>query len=69
MKGGPATRPMKYIEGLSQKLRNYSSYKTLDDLKAMLRKNKVNITNIKQFSPVFEEISDDEMMSGVRSPM
>ncbi|RGB22813.1 hypothetical protein C1646_775490, partial [Rhizophagus diaphanus] len=46
-----------------QKLRNYFSLKTLDDLKEMLRKNKVNgedITNIKQFTPVFEEISDDD---------
>jgi hypothetical protein len=51
---GPATRLTKFIEGLSQKLRNYSSLKTLDDLKEMLRRNKVNgedITNIKQFTP------------------
>jgi hypothetical protein len=51
---GPATRLTKFIEGLSQKLRNYSSLKTLDDLKEMLRRNKVNgedITNIKQFIP------------------
>ena len=50
----PVTRIMKFIEGLSQKLQNYSSLKTLDDLKEMLHKNKVNgedITNIKQFSP------------------
>ncbi|PKY39650.1 hypothetical protein RhiirA4_240730 [Rhizophagus irregularis] len=63
MKGGPATRLVNFIEGLSQKLRNYSSLKTLDDLKEMLRRNKVNgedITNIKQFTPVFEEISDDD---------
>ena len=51
---GPATTLAKFIEGLSQKLRNYSSLKTLDDLKEMLRRNKVNgedITNIKQFTP------------------
>ncbi|GBC16263.2 hypothetical protein GLOIN_2v1778295 [Rhizophagus irregularis DAOM 181602=DAOM 197198] len=43
-----------FIESLSQKLRNYSSLKTLDDLKKMLRRNKVNgedITSIKQFTP------------------
>ena len=51
---GPATTLAKFIEGLSQKLRNYSSLKTLDDLKEMLRRNGVNgedITNIKQFNP------------------
>jgi hypothetical protein len=51
---GPATRFTKFIEGLSQKLRNYSSLKTLDNLKEILRRNKVNgedITNIKQFTP------------------
>ena len=51
---GLATRLTKFIEGLSQKLRNYSSLKTLDDLKEMLRRNKVNgedITSIKQFTP------------------
>jgi hypothetical protein len=51
---GPTTRLTEFIEGLSQKLRNYSSLKTLDNLKEMLRKNKVNgedITNIKQFIP------------------
>jgi len=50
---GPATTLAKFIEGLSQKLRNYSSLKTLDDLKEMLRRNKVNgedITSIKQFN-------------------
>jgi hypothetical protein len=54
MKGGPATVLVEFIESLSQKLRNYSSLKTLDDLKEMLRRNKVNgedITNIKQFTP------------------
>ena len=34
---GPATRLTKFIESLSQKLRNYSSLKTLDDLKEMLK--------------------------------
>ena len=51
---GPATRLAQFIEGLGQKIRNYSSLKTLDDLKEMLRRNKVNredITNIKQFTP------------------
>jgi hypothetical protein len=51
---GPTTRLTEFIEGLSQKLRNYSSLKTLDDLKEMLRRNKVNgedIINIKQFTP------------------
>ena len=51
---GPAKILAKFIEDLGQKLRSYSSYKTLDDLKEMLRKNKVNgedITNIKQFTP------------------
>jgi hypothetical protein len=54
MKEGPATRLVNFIEGLSQKLWNYFSLKTLDDLKEMLRRNKVNgkdITNIKQFNP------------------
>ena len=44
MKGGPATRLV----------RNYISYKTLDDLKEMLRRNKINredILNINQFIP------------------
>ena len=51
---GPTTRLTEFIESLGQKLRNYSSLKTLDDLKEMLRKNKVNgedITSIKQFTP------------------
>ncbi len=50
MKGGSATRLVDFIEGLSQKLQNYFSLKTLDDLKKMLHKNKMNgedITNIK----------------------
>ncbi|GBB90458.1 hypothetical protein RclHR1_17410001 [Rhizophagus clarus] len=60
---GLVTRLTKFIEGLSQKLQNYSSLKTLDDLKEMLRRNKVNgedITNIKQFTPVLEKISNDD---------
>ncbi|RGB39144.1 hypothetical protein C1646_754805 [Rhizophagus diaphanus] len=63
LKAGLATTLAKFIEGLSQKLQNYSSLKTLDDLKEMLRRNKINeedITNIKQFTPVFEEISDND---------
>src|SRR6266542_5093135 len=54
MKGGLATRLVDFIKGLSQKLQNYFSLKTLDDLKEMLRRNKINgkdITNIKQFTP------------------
>jgi len=54
MKGGSATRLVNFIKGLSQKLQNYFSLKTLDDLKEMLRRNKINgkdITNIKQFTP------------------
>ena len=50
MKGEPATILVEFIESLSQKLRNYSS---LDDLKEILRRNKVNgedITSIKQFT-------------------
>ena len=40
---GPAKRLADFIDELhEQKLRTYSSYKTLDDLKDMLRKNKVN---------------------------
>ncbi|CAB4382528.1 unnamed protein product [Rhizophagus irregularis] len=60
---GPTTRLTEFIESLSQKLRNYSSLKTLDDLKEMLHRNKVNgedITSIKQFTPVFEEINNDD---------
>ncbi|RGB22448.1 hypothetical protein C1646_776082 [Rhizophagus diaphanus] len=51
---GPATRLTKFIKDLSQKLQNYFSLKTLNNLKEMLRRNKVNredITNIKQFTP------------------
>ncbi len=47
---GSATRLTKFIESLSQKLQNYSLLNTLDDLKEMLHRNKVNgedITNIK----------------------
>ena len=53
MKAGLAKRLAEFIESLGQKLRNYSSLKTLDDLKEMLRRNKVNgkdITSIKQFT-------------------
>ena len=49
-----ATTLVKFIEGLNQKLRNYFSLKTFNDLKEMLHRNKVNrenITNIKQFTP------------------
>ncbi|CAG8728341.1 17438_t:CDS:2, partial [Racocetra persica] len=46
-----------------QKIRSFSSYKTLEELKDVPRKYKVNgeeITSIKQFNPVFEEIDDDD---------
>ncbi|PKY59176.1 hypothetical protein RhiirA4_550285, partial [Rhizophagus irregularis] len=62
MKAGLAKRLAEFIKNLGQKLRNYSSLKTLDDLKEMLRRNKVNrkdITSIKQFTSVFEEINDN----------
>ncbi|POG68395.1 hypothetical protein GLOIN_2v1778295 [Rhizophagus irregularis DAOM 181602=DAOM 197198] len=62
MKGGPSTVLVEFIESLSQKLRNYSSLKTLDDLKKMLRRNKVNgedITSIKQFTPAKKLTSQD----------
>ena len=51
---GPATTLAKFIKGLGQKIRNYSSLKSLDDLKEMLHRNKVNgedILNINQFTP------------------
>src|SRR5437762_980192 len=37
--GGPATVLVEFIESLSQKLRNYSLLKTLDNLKEMLCRN------------------------------
>ena len=40
MKAGPAKRLAEFIESLGQKLRNYFSLKTLNDLKEMLRRNK-----------------------------
>ena len=52
MKGGSTIVFIKFIESLSQKLHNYFLYKTLDNLKKILYKNKINekdITNIKQF--------------------
>ncbi|CAG8615167.1 7819_t:CDS:2 [Paraglomus occultum] len=60
---GPAMALAKFIESLDQKLRSFSSYKTLEKLKDVLRKYKVNgedITSIKQFNPVFEEIDDND---------
>jgi len=53
IKGVTAIRLVDFIEGLNQKLQNYSSLKILNDLKKMLYKNKVNredIINIKQFT-------------------
>ncbi|RHZ49952.1 hypothetical protein Glove_508g87 [Diversispora epigaea] len=53
----------KFVEELNeQKLRAFSSYKTIEELKEVLRKYKVNggkITCINQFNPVFKEINDD----------
>ncbi|CAG8641726.1 1752_t:CDS:2, partial [Paraglomus occultum] len=64
LKAGPAKRLADFIDEMSeQKLRSFSSYKTLDELKDVLRKYKVNgedITSIKQFNPVFEEINDND---------
>ncbi|CAG8495311.1 3489_t:CDS:2 [Paraglomus occultum] len=51
---GPAMALAKFIEGRDQKLRSFSSYKTLEELKDVLRKYKVNgedIMSIKQFNP------------------
>ena len=52
---GPATALAKFIEELKkQKIRSFSSYKTVEELKEVLRRYKVNgeeITNIKQFHP------------------
>src|SRR5688572_4510057 len=41
-----ATRLTKFIESLSQKLQNYSLLKSLDNLKEMLHRNKVNRKDI-----------------------
>ncbi|RHZ76804.1 hypothetical protein Glove_192g30 [Diversispora epigaea] len=64
LKAGPAKRLTEFINNLKkQKIRNFSSYKTLKELKDILHKYKVNgedITCIKQFNPVFEEINDDD---------
>ena len=52
MKGGLIIRLVDFIKGLSQKLQNYSLFKTLDNLKKILYKNKINrkdIISIKQF--------------------
>ncbi|RHZ50846.1 hypothetical protein Glove_490g17 [Diversispora epigaea] len=62
-KRGPASKLAKFVEELNEtKLHAFSSYKTLDKLKEVLRKYKVNgekITCIKQFNSVYEEIGDD----------
>jgi len=53
IKAGSAKRLAKFIKSFSQKLRNYFLFKTLDDLKEMLHKNKINekdIISIKQFT-------------------
>jgi hypothetical protein len=52
---GPAISLVKFIEEIKkQKLRGFSTYKTIEELKVVLTKYKVNgedITNIKQFNP------------------
>ncbi|RIA89698.1 hypothetical protein C1645_824463 [Glomus cerebriforme] len=58
---GLTTRLTEFIEGLSQKLRNYFSLKTLDDLKEMLHRNKIAILTL-FFSAVFVKINDDDKM-------
>ncbi|CAG8672170.1 18837_t:CDS:2 [Dentiscutata erythropus] len=64
MKGGPTTVLTKFIADIKeQKLRSFSSYKTVEELKELLRDYKVNgdnITSIKQFNPIFEKIDDDD---------
>ncbi|RHZ67808.1 hypothetical protein Glove_299g95 [Diversispora epigaea] len=61
---GPAITITSFIKELKeQKMRNFSSYKTVDELKEILHKYKVHgedIINIKQFNPVFEEIDDHD---------
>ena len=52
IKEEPITIFIKFIESFNQKSHNYFLYKTLDNLKEILCKNKINekdITNIKQF--------------------
>uniref|UniRef100_U9SKA3 Uncharacterized protein n=1 Tax=Rhizophagus irregularis (strain DAOM 181602 / DAOM 197198 / MUCL 43194) TaxID=747089 RepID=U9SKA3_RHIID len=56
LKACPATTLAKFIEGLSQKLQNYSSLKTLDDLKEMLRRNKEINNEDKAFNHCMEDI-------------
>ena len=51
---GPVTVLTEFIKSLGQKIKNYSSLKSLDNLKEMLCKNKINgedILNINQFTP------------------
>ncbi|CAG8758614.1 24026_t:CDS:2 [Dentiscutata erythropus] len=63
-KGGPSIILAKFVEELKeQKLRSFSSYKTVEELKELPREYKVNgdnITYIKQFIPIFEKIDDDD---------
>ncbi|RHZ44027.1 hypothetical protein Glove_772g21 [Diversispora epigaea] len=52
LKAGPAKRLADFVEGLNEtKLQCFSSYNSLDKLKTLLRKYKVN---------VYEEIGDDD---------
>ncbi|RGB23667.1 hypothetical protein C1646_774183 [Rhizophagus diaphanus] len=59
----PADLLTEFIKGLSQKLQNYFSLKTLDNLKEILRKNKIGVLHILTYfslPAVFEKISDDD---------
>ncbi|CAG8496307.1 860_t:CDS:2 [Paraglomus occultum] len=44
LKAGPAKRLAAFVENLEQKMRSSSSHKTLDELKNVLRKYKINDT-------------------------
>ncbi|PKC53478.1 hypothetical protein RhiirA1_479208 [Rhizophagus irregularis] len=59
LKAGPTITLAKFIEGLSQKLRNYSLLKTLDDLKEILCRNKIAILTL-FFSVIFKEINNED---------
>ncbi|RHZ71212.1 hypothetical protein Glove_261g93 [Diversispora epigaea] len=58
---GPAKTLAKFVENLNEtKLRSFSSYKTVEELKELLHEYKVNgdnITSIKQFNPNANEVT------------
>ncbi|GBC42280.2 hypothetical protein GLOIN_2v1788170 [Rhizophagus irregularis DAOM 181602=DAOM 197198] len=56
LKAGPTITLAKFIEGLSQKLRNYSLLKTLDDLKEILCRNKEINNEDKAFNHCMKDI-------------